>query len=124
MVRTARPRSFREPRSEERHALHSPPLNSRGLEPDLQPGDLGVDSEPRTSRCPYAARLLRVDHLQGMPETDTAFFLDFDHQDAAPSTQDEVELVAARASVGLEQAVAAEPVVAEGEALAAIHAAS
>ena len=33
-----------ETRSDQRHALHSPPLNSSGLELDLQPGELGVGS--------------------------------------------------------------------------------
>jgi hypothetical protein len=110
--------------SRKRDSLDAPTANSGCLEADLQPDELRVNSEPCTRRCPYAARLRRIDHLQGVPEAGTALFLDFDHQDAVPSAQDQVELVAAGAGVGLEQAVAAEAVVAECAALAAIHAAS
>ena len=72
----------------------------------------------------HAARLLGVDHLERMTEAVAALLLDLDHEQPAPSAQDEIELVAAGAGVGVEQAVAAKPVVAEGAALAAIHAAS
>ena len=59
-----------------------------------------------------------------MPEAGAALLLDLDNEETAPPSQDEVELVAARTGVGLEQAVAAEPIVAKGAAFAAIHAAS
>ena len=59
-----------------------------------------------------------------MPEIGAAFLLDLDDENAAPAPEDEVELVAAGAHVGLEQPIAAKPVVAKRAALAAIHAAS
>ena len=99
-------------------------MHADGLELDLEPGELGTGGEPGSRRARHAARLLGIDHLQRMTEGGAALLLDLDHDQTAPSAQDEVELVAAGAGVGLEQAVAAKPVVAKGAALAAIHAAS
>ncbi len=110
--------------SPQRDALDPTPVDADRLELDLEPGEVGTGGEPGSRRARHAAPLLGIDHLQGMTEGGSTFLLDLDHDQAAPSAQDEVELVAAGAGVGVEQAVAAKPVVAEGAALAAIHAAS
>lgn len=110
--------------SRERDALDAPSLHAGCLDHDLQTCSLRMRREPGARRGKHAAHLLRVDHLQGMPEVGAAFLLDLDHEQTASSTQDEVELVTGRAGVGLEQAITAKPVVTKGAALAAIHAAS
>ena len=76
----------------------------------------GCAGEPGSRRVRHAARLLGVDHLERMTEAVAALLLDLDHEQPTTSTQDEIELVAARARVGVEQAVAAKPVVTEGAA--------
>ncbi|OFW75729.1 MAG: hypothetical protein A2Y55_10470 [Actinobacteria bacterium RBG_16_68_12] len=72
----------------------------------------------------HPPRLLRVDHLERVAEAVPALLLHLDDEEATPAPEDEVELVASRVRVRVEQAVAAEPVVAERSALPAIHAAS
>ena len=72
----------------------------------------------------HAARLLVVDHLQRVPERRAALLLHLDDENAAAAPQDEVELEAPDARIRREQAVAAESVVAKGESLAPVHAAS
>ena len=81
-------------------------------------------SEPADRGRLDAAHLLLVDHFQRMPEPTAALLLDLHHEQTATAPQDEVDLVPADARVGLEEPVAAKPVVVEGAALAAVHAAS
>jgi len=59
-----------------------------------------------------------------MSEAGTALLLHLDDYEPTAAPEDEVELVAADAGIRLEEAVAANPIVSEGAALAAIHAAS
>lgn len=96
----------------------------RRPELDLEPGKLGAGSEPGSRGKRHPTRLLSVDHLERMPEAVSPLLLDLDHQQAPASAQYEIELVTAGPRICLEQAIAAEPIVLEGAALAAIHAAS
>lgn len=107
-----------------RDALDAPADDSRGLDGELEPGRFGMRGEPRLRRGEHAPRLLRVDHLEGMPEVGAALLLHLDDHEAAAAPEHEIELIASRARVRVEEAVAAEPVVAKGAPLAAIHAAS
>ena len=110
--------------SSEWNAVDPATLDANGFELDVELRELRVRREPRLRRARHAARLLGVDHLERMSEGGTAFLLDLDNEQPPTSAQDEVELVPARACVGVEQAVAAKPVVEKSAALAAIHAAS
>ncbi len=83
-----------------------------------------MSREPGPGSELHPAHLLLVDHLERMPEGISALLLDLYHEHATPSTQDKIELISASASVGLEQAIPAEPIVTKGAALAAIHAAT
>ncbi len=94
------------------------------LELDVEACELRPCGEPSRSRAPYVAHLLLVDHLERMPEGITALLLHLDDQDAAPPSQHEIELVAADARIRREQPVSTEAVVAEGDSLAPVHAAS
>ena len=58
------------------------------------------------------------------PKASRRALLHLDEDDRPPSAEHEVELVARRTGVRIEQAVAADRVVEQGAALAAIHAAS
>ena len=80
--------------------------------------------EPRARRRANAARLLGVHHLERVAEAVAALLLHLDDHDPPPAPDDEVELVPAHARVGVEQAIATEPVMKQRAALAAIHAAS
>src|SRR5512145_1551127 len=59
----------------ERHALDPPALHRHRLERDLEPGHLRMRGEPCPRARPHATRLLRVDHLERMPETVPALLL-------------------------------------------------
>ena len=65
-----------------------------------------------------------MNHLERMPEVRASLLLHLDDQHRPAAPQHEVELVAARPRVGLEQSVPAESIVKEGAALAAVHAAA
>ena len=110
--------------SDERDALDPAALHTRGLDDELEIRDLWMCGEPRAGGRQHAALLLRVDHLERMSERGAAFLLHLDDDETTATPEDEVELVAAGAGVGVEEAVAAEPVVAESAALPAIHVAS
>ncbi len=99
-------------------------MDTHCLELDLEPCELWPSREPGPRGTRHATHLLGIDHLQGMPEADTAFLLDLDHEQPGPSSQDEVELVPSRPGVRLEQPIATKSIVTKGAALAAIHAAS
>jgi hypothetical protein len=108
----------------QRNPLDAAPADSRGLERDVQSGELGMRGKPAGSGGVYATSLLVVDHLERVAEHGAALRLHLDHDEASPTPQDEVELVASDSRVGRDQAVSTEPVVAERAALAAVHAAS
>jgi hypothetical protein len=59
-----------------------------------------------------------------MPVRRARFLLHLDHEEPSAPPQHEVELVATDTRVRRQEPVAAEPVVVEGAALAAVHAAS
>ncbi len=81
-------------------------------------------AEPACRSGVDSAHLLLVDHLERIAEGSAALLLHLDHEQPLASTQDQVELVPPHARVRLDEAVATEPVVGEGAALAAVHAAS
>jgi len=110
--------------SDQRDALDLAALHRRSLDDDLEMRELGVGSEPRTSGRQHATLLLGIDHLEGMTEPGSPLLLHCDDDETTTAPENEVELVAACTRVGFEQSIAAEPVVEEGAALAAIHAAS
>jgi hypothetical protein len=99
-------------------------VNTGCLDGELEPGRLGMGSEPGSRGGVHAPRFLRIDHLEWMSEVGTALLLYLDDHDTTAPAEDEVELEAGRTCVRSEKAVAAEPVVAKGAPLAAIHAAS
>ena len=80
--------------------------------------------EPRACRARTRRAFSGVTISSGWPNARAGLLLDLDDQQRAAAAEDEVELVAARTGVRGEQAVAAEPIVEEGAALAAVHAAS
>lgn len=108
----------------ERDALHAAPGDTGSLEGNLQACELRTSSEPTMRGDSNAPHLLAVDHLERMPETRTALLLDLDEDESAATPEHEVDLVVPDPRVRGEQAVSTKAVVAEGAALAAIHAAS
>src|SRR5262245_44431363 len=108
----------------ERHALHPVPTNACRLERDVELGEVRASGKPAGRRAPDVPRLLLVDHLERMPERAAGLLLHLDDEDAASAAKYEVELVATHACVRREQAVSAESIVAEGDSLAPVHAAS
>lgn len=100
------------------------PTDTRGLEHELEPGMLGVRSQPGLRPLADAPYLLAIDHLQWIPELGAPLLLHLDDEQPPPAPKDEIELVPADPRVGVEEPVAAEAIVAEGAPLAAIHAAS
>jgi hypothetical protein len=59
-----------------------------------------------------------------MAERGAGLLLDLHHENVPTAPEYEVELVAPDASIGVEEPVAAEPVVAKGDSLAPVHATS
>jgi hypothetical protein len=112
------------PALDERNALDAPAPNADRLQLDLELGDLGMRGEPGRRGCAYPARFLRVNHLQRVTEVRAALLLHLDDDDAAAASKHEVELVPTHVCVRVEQAIPTQPVVEEGAALAAVHAAT
>ena len=83
-----------------------------------------MGGQPTPSCRVDPSHLLLVDHLERVPERRSALLLHLDDHDAVASSQYEIELVAPGSRVCLEQSVATEPVMTEGDSLAAVHAAS
>jgi hypothetical protein len=81
-------------------------------------------SEPPGGSSTNTPYLLLVDHLEWVTEHCAGLLLYLDDEHAAASPKDEVELVAADASIRFEESVAAESIVPEGDSLAPVHAAS
>jgi hypothetical protein len=77
------------------------------LEYEVELCELGVPGKPCLRSRPHTANLLLVDHLQRMPELGAAFLLHLHDEKAAAPPQDEIELVAADARVGVEKSVTA-----------------
>ena len=110
--------------SDERNALDPLALHRGGLDDELEIRDLRVRGQPGAGGGQHAALLLRVDHLEGVPEGGSPLLLHFDDHHTTTTPENEVELIATYACVGVKQPIAAKPIVAESAALAAIHAAS
>src|SRR5919106_228949 len=102
--------------------LDPSPANPGCLDRDLEAGDLWMCGDPRARRGENPPALLGADHLERMPVLGTPLLLHLHDDEAAPSPQDEVELVPAGACIRVEESVAAEPVVQERAPLAAVHA--
>ena len=80
--------------------------------------------EPRGRRAAHPAPLLGVHGSDAASEELARPFLDLDEDEPSAAARDQVELVAAAAHVRGDDAVAAEPVVARGDPLPAVHAAT
>jgi len=106
------------------HTLDASRADSSGLEHDVEPAELRMRREPTGGRGMDATDLLRVDHLERVAERRTALLLHLDDDHGSSAPKHEIELVAANASIGREEPVSAESVVAKGAPLAPIHAAS
>jgi hypothetical protein len=79
--------------------------------------------EPGVRRGVHAPHLLRIDHLERVTVSVPALLLHLDNDETAASAQNEIELVAGDACVGVQKPVSAQAVVPESEPLSAIHAA-
>jgi hypothetical protein len=109
---------------EKRDSLDLSPAHPCGLDREPERGRLGMRCEPRPGRRVHTTLLLFVDHLERIAERRSSLLLDLDDQQPPPSTEDEIQLVAACADVRRQQPIAAEPVVAERAPLPRVHAAS
>jgi len=108
----------------QRNTLGVASLDARSLDDELEPCRLGMRRKPRARGGQHAPHLFRIDHLERMSEAGATLLLHLDDDEPTATPEDEVELVSASASIRLEEAIAADPIVPEGAALAAIHAAS
>ena len=77
----------------------------------MEPGQIGPEGQPGLRGAANPTGLLRVDRLEGIAVAGAASRLHLTDDDRSATTYDEVELVAARARVRGENAVAAEPIV-------------
>jgi hypothetical protein len=108
----------------ERDSLDPAPADACSLKREIEVCEVRMPCEPRLRRGVDAPHLLRVDHLEGIAVVGTPLLLHLDDNEAAAAPQHEIELVSTNARVRVEESVSAEPVVAKGAPLAAIHAAS
>ena len=104
-------------------ALDPAPADACSLEHEVELGELGVSGQPCVRSGVDAPHLLGVDHLERMPELGAALLLHLDHHETAAAPQHEIQLVATDPRVSVQKPIAAKAIVAEGAALAAIHAA-
>ena len=94
------------------------------LEARLEARRLGVRGEPGLGSATDTPPLLAPDHLERVAVAAPPLPLHLAEDERPPASQHEVELVAARPGVALEDAVAAQPVVQLGEPFARYAAAA
>ena len=107
----------------ERNALDPAPADACSLEHEIELGKIRVRREPGVRGGVHSPHLLLVDHFERVAVPGTSLLLHLDDEKAAAAPQNEIELVATDACVGVEKSVSAQSVVKESAPFAAIHAA-
>jgi hypothetical protein len=82
---------------------------------------VSIGRQPRRRGAPDPADLLWRDHLQRIAETRPGLRLHLAEHESAPAAHDDVQLVPADPDVRSEDAIATQPVPADGSALGSVH---
>ena len=100
------------------------PIRALAHETEVERRQVGPRREPAGRGDVDSPHLLLVDHLERIAEATASFFLHLDDEQPLATPENQVELVPPDARVRRDEPIPTKPVVDEGAALAAVHAAS